>query len=176
MQKHNRRSIRLPGYDYSQPGWYFITICTFKHQDLFGYIDDGHMILNDVGEIAKNCWMSIQDHFPNTKLDEYIIMPNHVHGIIEMKADNNDLCRGMACHAHSKHKQLVFRKFGKPVKHSLSSVIGAYKSSVSREINILRNRPREIVWQRNYFERVIRNEQELFAIRKYIINNPKNFK
>ena len=82
----------------------------------------------------------------------------------------------MACHAHSKYSTIIRRKFSKPIKQSLSAIVGSYKSSVSREINKLRSRPGQIVWQRNYFERVIRDEKELYAIRKYIINNPGEFK
>ena len=81
---HNRRSIRLKEYDYSQKGLYFITICTHNHLCLFGKISNGKMILNDAGKIAKKCWLDIPEHYPNTRLHEYVIMPNHVHGIIEI--------------------------------------------------------------------------------------------
>jgi REP element-mobilizing transposase RayT len=102
--------------------------------------------------------------------------PNHVHGIIVIKGHNADHCRGMACHAHSKYSNIINRKFSKPIKRSLSAIIGSYKSSVSREINKLRNTPGQLLWQRNYFEHIIRNEKELFAVRQYIINNPVKYK
>jgi len=80
---HNRRSIRLKGYDYSQAGLYFITICCQDNVCLFGTIKNGAMILNSGGQMAKKCWTEIPNHFPNVILHEYVIMPNHVHGIIE---------------------------------------------------------------------------------------------
>ena len=87
--KNNRRSIRLKEYDYSQDGLYFITMCTHNHLCLFGKIFDGKMVLNDTGNIAKECWLNIPEHYPNTKLHEYVIMPNHVHGIIETVGAKN---------------------------------------------------------------------------------------
>jgi len=80
--KHHRRSIRLQGYDYSQPGIYFITICTKNHECLFGEILNGEMRLNDFGKIAHQCWLEIPNHFPHIQLDEFVIMPDHIHGII----------------------------------------------------------------------------------------------
>ncbi len=80
---HNRRSIRLPGYDYSRPGYYFVTVCIHDMtQKLFGDVVEGKMGLNDAGKCARQCWLDIPMHFPNVKLDEYIIMPNHIHGVI----------------------------------------------------------------------------------------------
>ena len=81
-KKHHRHSIRLKGYDYSQPGGYFVTIVTLHRQCLFGAVEDGDMILNDGGTFARKCWIDIPNHFPNARLDEFIIMPNHIHGII----------------------------------------------------------------------------------------------
>src|SRR5574344_842084 len=81
---HHRRSIRLRGYDYSQSGLYFITICTNNRECLFGHIASGEMHLNDAGKIANECWSNIPNHFPNARLHQYIIMPNHIHGIIEL--------------------------------------------------------------------------------------------
>jgi putative transposase len=87
LQKHHRRSIRLPDYDYSQPGGYFITIVTYQRALLFGQIVDAEMQLNDFGGIADECWRAIPDHFPNVELGAYIVMPNHVHGIIIIRGD-----------------------------------------------------------------------------------------
>ncbi len=81
-KKHHRRSIRLKGYDYTQPGAYFITICTQNRECLFGEVVDGRMVLNELGQVARECWLAIPDHFPHSRLDEFVIMPNHVHGII----------------------------------------------------------------------------------------------
>ena len=81
---HHRRSIRLKGYDYSQTGVYFVTICTYQRLSLFGEITDGEMILNEAGNVAKQCWLAIPEHFSNFELKEFVIMPNHVHGIIQI--------------------------------------------------------------------------------------------
>jgi REP element-mobilizing transposase RayT len=141
---------------------------------IFGDIKNGKVLLNEYGLIARREWIKTARIRTYVELDAFIIMPDHVHGIILIKGFDHDKCRGMACHAHSKHRPIIYRKFSKPVQQSLSTIIGSYKSSVSREINKLRNRPGEIVWQRYYFEHIIRNEHELMAIRKYIINNPRN--
>ena len=81
-EKHHRRSIRLRDYDYSQAGVYFITLCTQNRKCLFGEISDGQMVLNDAGRVADKCWCDIPVHFPRVELDEWVIMPNHVHGIL----------------------------------------------------------------------------------------------
>jgi putative transposase len=80
--QHHRRTIRLQGYDYSQVGAYFITICTHNRECLFGTITDGEMILNEYGRIVQQCWLEIPDHFPHAELDGFMVMPNHVHGIV----------------------------------------------------------------------------------------------
>jgi putative transposase len=85
-QKHHRRSIRLKEYDYSQPGGYFVTVCTQGHEHLFGEILDGEIKLNRYGEIVKECWHDLPNHYPCVKLDEFVVMPNHVHGIIIIMA------------------------------------------------------------------------------------------
>jgi REP element-mobilizing transposase RayT len=176
MQKHNRGSIRLYGYDYAQPGWYFITICTFKHHDLFGQIDNGHMILNDAGEIAKKCWLSIPDHFPNAKLDEYIIMPDHIHGIINIVDDNGTGAThptvqfvGAKNFSPLPNKNKSFRSPSK----TLGSMIRGFKIGVTKWIR--KNTDNYHVWQRGFYEHIIRDEDYLNRIRKYIRHNPKNW-
>ncbi len=84
-EKHHRRSIRLGGYDYSQPGAYFITLCTHNRQCLFGDVVNGKMVLNGYGKIVEHCWLEIPQHFEHVELDEYVVMPNHIHGIIIIK-------------------------------------------------------------------------------------------
>lgn len=80
---HQRQSIRLKAYDYSQPGWYFLTLCTHDRRPIFGHVAGGKMILNNGGQVAHQCWLEIPDHFPQSVLDEFVVMPDHVHGIIE---------------------------------------------------------------------------------------------
>ena len=164
----NRRSIRLRGYDYSQAGVYFVTICTHNRRSeksfapyLFGEIVDGEMVLNDVGRLVAKCWRDIPAHFPHVELDEFIVMPNHVHGILLIAN-----CRGTACRAPTGER------FGKPIGGSLPTIVRSFKSAATKRINERRNEPGMKFWQRNYYEHIIRNEGELSDIREYIVNNP----
>jgi REP element-mobilizing transposase RayT len=161
-EKHRRRSIRLKNYDYSQSGAYFVTICTKDRECLFGDISDNNLHYNDYGQIAYDFWSKILEHFSNTQLDGFIVMSNHIHGIVVIGGDG----RGLACHAPTN------RKFAKPISNSLSTIIGSFKSAVTKQINQIRSTPGILVWQRNYYEHIIRNEKELNKIRKYIVDNP----
>jgi REP element-mobilizing transposase RayT len=155
----NRRSIRLKGYDYSLGAAYFVTLVPHKRKPLFGIIRNGQMNPNRFGTIVHQSWLDIPNHFPKTALDQFVLMPNHIHGIILITENK----KGMACHAPT---------FGDPVPHSLPTIVGSFKSEVTKRMNEIRKTPGEPVWQRNYFERVIRNEKELTRIREYILNNP----
>jgi putative transposase len=158
---HHRRSIRLKGYDYSQAGAYFLTVCSWNKECLFGEIKDGEILLNEYGEIGMKCWDTIPDHFPHFKTDEFIIMPNHVHGIVFMVGAR-----------HAVPLQTIAEQFAKPVPGSLPTMIRSFKSSVTKQINQIRNTPGTPVWQRNYYEHIIRDDRELQAIREYIRYNP----
>lgn len=159
--KQKRRSIRLKDYDYSQAGGYFVTICTYNWRFLFGNITNEKMIVNNYGKIAIKCWNEILKHFRNIQLDEFVVMPNHVHGIL-MMID----CRGTACRA------LTVEQFGRPVKNSLPTIVRSFKSAVTNKINKMRGITGVSIWQRNYYEHVIRNNDKLYKIRQYIQNNP----
>jgi putative transposase len=158
--KHNRRSIRLKGYDYAEPGAYFVTVCTRDRESLFGHVVNGDMHLNEAGEVAQRCWEDIPAHFPFVELDAFVIMPNHVHGIIVVPG------RGTACRAPT------IEQFAKPSVGTIPTVVRSYKSSVTRHVNLARGAPGTPVWQRNYYEHVVRSEPELNAIREYIQSNP----
>jgi len=162
-KNHNRKSIRIKEYDYSQPNWYYKTICTHDKECIFGIIQNGEVKLNEYGKIANQCLNEIQLHFEFTNLDYYVIMLNHIHFIINIDADK---CRGTACRAPT------HENFGKPVAGSIPTIIRSYKSVVTKQINILRQTPGFPVWQRNYYEHIIRNDVELYKIRQYIHNNP----
>ena len=180
-QKHHRRSIRLKNYDYSSPGGYFITICTYNRQCLFGEINDGEMILNELGNIIEYKWQNIPTHFTHIQLDVFQIMPNHVHGIIFI----NDIVGAKHSHKKIEFDSQIATKNASPLppqypsSHpigtkpgSLSAVIQNFSSITTRKINQIRQTPGIKVWQRNYFDRIIRNEKELNRIRRYIIENP----
>jgi REP element-mobilizing transposase RayT len=203
---------------------YFITICTDGHFYFFGKIVDQNIIYSQMGKIAYQYWVSIPKHFKDIKNDSFIIMPNHVHGILIIDNDNHgdDLCRGTACRApmdnnikddeninynDTDNQHMNYRwsnstfmidksnsykltengtrindnahtsniqqeQFSKPTKGTIPTVIRSYKSAVTRWCR--QNGFKNFKWQSNYYERVIRNENELYAFRKYIYQNPLN--
>lgn len=173
---HHRRFIRLRGYDYSQQGAYFVTICTKDRLPLFGKVlDDGKgriiCILNKFGKIAKNEWIKTLEIRPNIHLHEFVIMPNHVYGIIEINNRRGTMHRAPTianCIRTCEH-------FGKPTSNTIPTIIGGYKSSVTKQINILRNQPGTHAWQRNYYDHIIRDEKSYNMLSEYILNNPKNW-
>ena len=167
-EKHHRRSIRLRDYDYSQSGAYFITICTNNRECIFGDIQDENVILNQFGQIVSNICNQIPKYFKNLQLDEYIIMPNHLHGIIITECANNHV--GAIHELPSRNNDRISRR-----KMLIPKIIGRFKMNSSRQINILRKSLGAPVWQRNYYEHIIRNEDELNQIHKYIIDNPLNW-
>jgi REP element-mobilizing transposase RayT len=182
MGYRGRRSIRLAWYDYRTVGFYFVTICTNNKENVFGWIENNKMVLNKYGIIARNEWIKISQIRTYVALDIFIIMPDHVHGILKIKNHGDDRrdirnSRGMARHAPTNIRYMkTNRRFAQPIARSLPTIIGAYKSSVTREINKLRNTWCETIWQRNYYELIIRSSPELMVIRKYIRNNPENHK
>ena len=169
--KHHRHSIRLRGYDYSQAGAYFITICMQQHQCLFGDVVNAEMDLNDLGMIANECWLAIPEHFPNVELDAYVVMPNHVHGIVVIMDDVGAAVG--ATHASPLHASPLQTNGPKP--NSLGAIIGSYKSAVSKQINELRGSEGAKIWQCNYHDHIIRHEREWNAIAKYIYANPASW-
>ena len=156
-----KSSKRLPGYDYCQEGAYFITICTHKMRNHFGAIDNHIMILNSLGKIVETEWYRTGELRVNVEIydDEFIIMPNHFHGIIWIQ--------------HVGATGSVARDNSTGIRpNSLGSIIGQFKSQVTIRINKLRGTPGKLVWQRNYYDRIIRNIKEYNDIRNYIQMNP----
>jgi putative transposase len=192
---HHSRSIRLKGYDYSQEGLYFITICVKDRERLFGKIIDRKMNFNDAGKIADECWLEIPKHFPNVVLHEHIVMPNHIHGIIELikTGSPNDPVPSAGAEnflpLQSQNEsglpigvqnfESLRNEFQKIIPHSIGSIVRGYKIGVTkwfRNNNIgVQNFEPQSIWQRNYYEHIIRNEQSCQQIADYIINNPKNW-
>ncbi len=165
MGYRSRRSIRLMGYNYCSRGVYFVTICTQGKENVFGCIENKKIVLNNFGIVARNEWLRTAQIRTNVDLDTFIIMPNHVHGILVIANKEG-------------YKRKNLRNVGATgsVAHttlspaSLGSIIGQYKSVVSKKIRKMGMN--DFHWQRNYYDRVIRNDAELYSIRKYILNNP----
>ena len=153
--------MRLRGYDYSSQGAYFITICTYQRACIFGKIIDDQMQLSPFGQIAKDCWQQIPTHFPNVDLNEYVIMPNHLHGIIGIKYPVAD------------GQLKTTEKFGNMMRPgALSTIVRSFKSATTRQINILRDAPGTPIWQRNYYDHIIRDAVSYEQIQHYIRHNP----
>ncbi|HOK59079.1 MAG TPA: hypothetical protein PKZ07_19890 [Sedimentisphaerales bacterium] len=157
-QQHHRHSIRLKGYDYSLSGAYFVTICMYDRACLFGAVVDGDMRLNDAGRVVYDVWNDLPNHYGYVELDAFVVMPNHVHGIIVIVG------AGL--------KPAPTESKPAPTRHGLPEIIRGFKTFSSRRINELRGTPGMPVWQRNYYEHIIRNEESLHRIRSYIANNP----
>jgi putative transposase len=182
-QKHHRRTIRMKGYDYSQQGMYFITLCCRDRACLFGDIVDGKMMLNQYGRIAYNEWINTAKIRPNVELHEFVIMPNHIHTIIRITG-----CRGelnspviddelnsqVLGDENNLHKSNG--EFNSPLRgpaQTVGAIVRGYKSAVTKQLNALHIGC--AVWQRNYYEHVIRNAHVYLKISEYIKNNPANW-
>jgi putative transposase len=174
----NRRSIRLRNYDYSQAGAYFVTIRVEGRRHLYGEVGNGCMVRSLAGEVVASCWHEIPRHYREVELDEFVVMPNHVHGILVIRsrldeeiAGKNVPCRGEAGLARKGVTRVV--STGVAVRSStLGTIVGSYKSAVTRAVNAARGKTGNAVWQRGYYEHVVRDENELNRIREYVSSNP----
>jgi len=167
-EKH-RRSIRLSNFDYSVEGAYFLTICAHNKRSFFGEISDCKMYVNEYGKIVLDEWQKTSILRPRIITDAFVVMPNHIHGIIFIKNQKQTNNFG------ARKKPPVVEKFGRPTSDSIPTIVRLYKSSVTMKINNLRHSPCEPVWQKNYFEHVIRDKKSLYLIREYIEQNPSNW-
>jgi len=156
-----RHSVRLRGFDYRSVGAYFVTLNALRRACLFGDIVDDKMVLNHIGQIVETCWRAIPDHFARVLLDAFVIMPNHIHGILLKKGAR----RGTACRAPTE-------RFGRPVPGSIPTVVRSFKSAATRETNREKGSSGAPFWQRGYYEHVVRDDEELNRIRRYIEENP----
>ncbi len=211
--KRQRRSIRLQGYDYTRQGAYFVTICTRNRACLLGDIVEGRMHLSEAGRLAQAVWEDLPHHYPHVQIDVWVIMPNHMHGIIiltEAQATDDDMPSGADPKTDvgaisktdvgaSKTDVGAISKTDvgalktdvgaisktdvgaglkpaptvpAPTRHGLSEIVRAFKTFSARRINALHNTVGTPFWQRNYYERVIRNQSALDRIRQYIADNP----
>jgi putative transposase len=146
-----RKSPRLKDRDYSEDGSYFVTICTSNRDHHFGGIIDGEMQLNAYGHLATACWLLMPRHYKQIQIDLYVVMPNHVHGIVILMQAN----------------------LPKEKQRNLGQIIGAYKAAVTRQVNQLETSIVGGLWQERFHDHIIRNESDLNRIREYVINNPK---
>jgi REP element-mobilizing transposase RayT len=165
---HHRRSIRLPEYDYSREGAYFITLCVHNREWLFGEIVDGEMRLNEYGEIMRDVWLETSTIRPNVELSEWVVMPNHFHAIVIITR------RGVLQYAPTDIPTSIHPKLQSP-SQTIGAIVRGFKSAVTKRINEIRATPGMPVWQRNYWEHVIRNEKSFHDIAAYIINNPSKW-
>jgi len=201
---YHRRSIRLKGYDYSRPGIYFFTTCTYLHEPLFGDFTDGHILLNPLGEIVKAAWFDLPRHNHNITLDAFVVMPDHFHGIIvinknETNVDQNvndgdtDINIGVgfgidadvgagsepaptSCANDPPNPVIPIVRTQIRKQQPLSEIIRQFKTFSAWRINELRKTPGIPVWQRNYYESIIRGQVNLDKVQGYIYTNPQRIK
>jgi len=169
-----RKSIRLPAYNYSSSGIYFITVCTRGLLCRFGKIFDWNMDLNVIGRTVQQCWQAIPEHFGFVHLDEFVVMPNHFHGILVIisNEEESETERGTRSTINNLHFSKRLYESGKPPAKSIPSIVGSFKSAATRLINQQGTGMAGSIWHRNYYEHIIRSEAELIRIRNYIVNNP----
>lgn len=160
-----RKSPRLKGYDYTQSGAYFVTVCTDQRQHLFGVVEDDVMVLSPYGFLAEANWLTLPKHYSHVRLDQYVIMPNHVHGIIFLIDEiNDDVGEGLQTLPYDDN--IRFKR------HGLPEIIRGFKTWSARRINEVRHSKGTPVWQRSFHDHIIRNESDLNRIREYVHNNP----
>ncbi len=191
--RFHRQSIRLKGYDYTRAGEYYVTVCTQDRMHLFGEVTDERMMLNALGTVVQRCWDAIPEHMPMVVLDECIVMPNHMHGIIVITgqadvpppvgAGNFPPLRGVEPDPTEPPPDdpVGAGNFPPPpiaimVKNSLGHIMQTFKAAVSRQVYRDGLLPRGTsVWQRGYYEHIIRNQAEWMRIADYIHDNPANW-
>jgi REP element-mobilizing transposase RayT len=156
-QLPRRKNMRLEGYDYTRPGVYFVTICVTDHEQLFGTIEQGDVSLTACGEIVRKTWEEMAERYPYVAIDDFVVMPNHMHGLLVLNGDPE-----------------VLVKVQNPIR-SLSRLVASFKTLSAKRVNAHRNTPGQSLWQQNYWDRIVRNEKELNRIREYILCNPSRW-
>ncbi len=156
MTLQRKSSPRLQGFDYSTTGYYFITICTADKGPRFGSINNGQMVLNDSGTIVEDAWRDLSNHYANLQLDEFIVMPNHFHAIAILDQGNVD-----------RFENLSLRN-----DHDLPEIVRGFKTWSARRVNEHEGKTGTPLWQRSFYDHIIRDDKDLESIREYIVNNP----
>jgi REP element-mobilizing transposase RayT len=167
-EKFHRRSIRLRGADYSEPGAYFITICAARRRSIFAEIDNGRVVLSPLGGIVHACRFEIPEHFPSVSLQEFVVMPNHLHGIIGLTV-------GARYIVPVDRRVRTPERFQKPVKGSIPTIVRTFKAAVARRARKELGSGSNDIWQRKYFERVLRDGKEYADTSRYILENPQRW-
>jgi len=166
-----RKSNRLKNYDYSESGYYFVTVCTQNREEWFGKIESGEMFLSTSGEIARDFWAEIPLHFQHIEIDEFSVMPNHVHGILIIEENMvRDVIVGNA-YMRSNQRNAFMHSLQNRTKMLLPKIIQQYKASVTRKINSFEG-GLHFGWQKSFYDHVIRNDKSLDNLRQSIANNP----
>ena len=160
---HNRKLTRLRGYDYSQDGYYFITVCVKNRLVVFGKINNGEMVGNKFADVVRECWLDLPNHYPNCVLHAFMVMPNHIHGIIQIDNDKLTVGNGLKPFPESSPNPA-------PRKHGLSEMVRALKSFSSRRINEIAGF--RFQWQKSFYDHIIRDEESFVKISEYILYNP----
>ena len=160
-----RRSVRLQGYDYRQSGAYFVTICAYQKLCLFGQIREGKMIVNDLGKIIIDCWQLLSQVRRGVEIDAFVVMPNHIHGII-LNFDEESV------DGATRSLRNVHFSTSNSYSGSLGVIVGQFKRAVTIRSKLIAQLPEQPIWQRNFYEHIIRSERSLADIRKYICQNP----
>ena len=195
---HHRQSIRLRDYDYSQPGAYFITICTHQRESLFGYITDGMMNMNATGMLVDATWRDLPNRYPTIELGDHVVMPNHFHGIVHILDGHPVGARFIApstqfiapdnCADQCVQSEIQPGTMGQGTINqgvinqgainrapTVGNVIRGFKARCTHGVNQLNNTTGQPLWQRNYYEHIIRNEQAYRTIAEYIRSNPQRW-
>jgi len=170
-QIHHRRSIRLQTYDYSREGAYFLTICIHDRLEMFGEIKNGKMCVDVRGEIVQAIWYTLPNRFPGIDIDHFVVMPNHIHGIL-IRTDLVVPNREESSSSTTTNSLQQYRSSPKRFQ-SLKEIARTFKAAISHSIRT--SSTPEFAWERNYHEHIIRNEAELLSIREYIVNNPRKW-
>lgn len=165
---HHRKSIRLPHWDYSWGWWYYVTMCTKDRACLLSNIMKDRVVLTEIGGIVDLHWKDIPNHFPGVELDDYVIMPNHVHGIIIIDDGSVGAIHESPQRSSPEQSQTIIQRR----KMLLPKIIGRFKMNCAKQSNVLRKSQGLSFWQRGYYEHIIRNDADLTRIRTYVANNP----
>lgn len=206
-QNHWRKSGRIPGYDYSQAGAYFVTVVAYRRKPLFGEVREGVMQPNHLGEIVQHAWFDLSSHYPRVRLDAFCLMPNHVHGIIVLVNEPHNetswigssieqdeivppTSRGGSSPEANKHvlparhiqgkdhlpeQTRPYNPTNRMAQHGLPEIVRAFKSFSARRVNVMRRMKGTPVWQRSYYEHILRSEADWRRIAAYILDNPRRW-